>query len=201
MQFKNLEFKNLMIDLETFSTRQDAAIATIGAVFFDIQSGQIGDRFYRGVVMAEQYGYGDINAEDVKFWLRQQKAAQDEIIRMTDPVKGAHLLIDVLRDFSTFLHQSPYQDEIKIWGNGAGFDPVVLESAYRRCKSYAPWNFRMVRDVRTMVDLGRDLLGIYPKVDMPFEGMPHNALDDAIHQAKYVSAIYQQLQHCVAARA
>jgi len=49
------------------------------------------------------------------------------------------------------------------------------------------------RDVRTIVDLGRALLGFDPKKDMPFTGERHNALDDAIHQAKYVSAIYQAL--------
>ena len=32
-----------------------------------------------------------------------------------------------------------------------------------------------------------------PKRDMPFEGTRHSALDDAIHQAKYVSAIWQKL--------
>ncbi|HHL5322743.1 TPA: single-stranded DNA-binding protein [Escherichia coli] len=29
--------------------------------------------------------------------------------------------------------------------------------------------------------------------DMPFKGTRHNALDDAIHQAKYVSAIWKKL--------
>ncbi|MCV5871650.1 3'-5' exoribonuclease domain-containing protein, partial [Escherichia coli] len=31
------------------------------------------------------------------------------------------------------------------------------------------------------------------KRDMPFKGTRHNALDDAIHQAKYVSAIWKKL--------
>ncbi|EAW9850355.1 3'-5' exoribonuclease, partial [Salmonella enterica subsp. enterica serovar Kentucky] len=36
-------------------------------------------------------------------------------------------------------------------------------------------------------------IGFDPKRDMPFEGTRHNALDDAIHQAKYVSAIWKKL--------
>jgi hypothetical protein len=48
-------------------------------------------------------------------------------------------------------------------------------------------------DVRTIVELGRKLLNFDPKKDMPFKGEKHNALADAIHQAKYVSAIYQKL--------
>lgn len=46
--------------------------------------------------------------------------------------------------------------------------------------------------MRTMVLLGKQL-GFDPKRDMPFDGVAHNALDDARHQVKYLSAIWQQL--------
>lgn len=36
-------------------------------------------------------------------------------------------------------------------------------------------------------------IGINPRRDIPFEGDMHNALADAKHQAKYVSAIWQHL--------
>ncbi|EQA7358075.1 3'-5' exonuclease [Enterobacter hormaechei] len=48
------------------------------------------------------------------------------------------------------------------------------------------------RDVRTVVEMGK-AISFDPKRDMPFEGTRHSALDDAIHQAKYVSAIWQKL--------
>ena len=53
----------------------------------------------------------------------------------------------------------------------------------------AYWNDH---DVRTIVTLGRSI-GFDPKMDMPFDGERHNALADARHQAKYVSAIWQKL--------
>jgi hypothetical protein len=40
--------------------------------------------------------------------------------------------------------------------------------------------------------LGKQL-GFDPKRDMPFDGVAHNALADAHHQVKYVSAIWQRL--------
>ncbi|WP_414668948.1 3'-5' exoribonuclease domain-containing protein, partial [Escherichia coli] len=43
-----------------------------------------------------------------------------------------------------------------------------------------------------IVELGK-AIGFDPKRDMPFKGTRHNALDDAIHQAKYVSAIWKKL--------
>ncbi|HGC2943034.1 TPA: 3'-5' exoribonuclease, partial [Escherichia coli] len=36
-------------------------------------------------------------------------------------------------------------------------------------------------------------IGFDARTTIPFEGVPHNALDDARHQAKYVSAIWQKL--------
>ncbi|WP_208744868.1 3'-5' exoribonuclease domain-containing protein [Citrobacter portucalensis] len=36
-------------------------------------------------------------------------------------------------------------------------------------------------------------VGINPRFDIPFEGDMHNALSDARHQVKYVSAIWQHL--------
>ena len=43
-----------------------------------------------------------------------------------------------------------------------------------------------------MVELGKSV-GINPRFDIPFEGDMHNALSDARHQVKYVSAIWQRL--------
>lgn len=61
-----------------------------------------------------------------------------------------------------------------------------------RCQMPPCWFYSNDLDVRTMVSLGR-AIGFDPKRDMPFDGERHNALADAIHQAKYVSAIYQRL--------
>jgi hypothetical protein len=69
---------------------------------------------------------------------------------------------------------------------------VILRSAYDRAGQTCPWQFWNDSDVRTMVLLGKQL-GFDPKRNMPFDGVAHNALADARHQAKYVSAIWQSL--------
>jgi hypothetical protein len=191
--------QHLMIDLETLSTRPDAAILSIGAVFFNIETGKLGDGFHCGIKMEDSNIYGHIDPKTVGFWLLQSQEAQESINRMTGG-DNAFTLAEALQRFNQFFNLSTNPPRVKVWGNGAGFDPILMESSYRRCGLEAPWKFWMTRDVRTIVDLGRDLIGFDPKKDTPFEGVQHSALDDAIHQAKYVSAIYQQLQHCVAAR-
>ncbi|HIE9251547.1 TPA: 3'-5' exonuclease [Klebsiella variicola subsp. variicola] len=55
-----------------------------------------------------------------------------------------------------------------------------------------PWEYWNDRDVRTMVELGQ-AISFAPKTAIPFEGSRHNTLADAIHQARYVSAIWQRI--------
>jgi hypothetical protein len=193
-----MQFKNLMIDLETFSTRQDAAIATIGAAFFDIETGEIGEKFHFGVHMFTQPLYGHVDPATFSWWLKQPIEAQN---RLAAKIGNGLPLAKVLIAFADFICTETYSDEIRVWSNGATFDITILENAYQRHEITVPWRYYNARDVRTIVELGRTLLGFDPKKDLPFQGTQHDALDDAIHQAKYVSAIYQQLQHCVAARA
>lgn len=94
-----------------------------------------------------------------------------------------------LSDFIT-KHANP--KFVQVWGNGASFDCVILRNSYALAGHQAPWQWWNDRDVRTIVELGK-AIGFEPKRDMPFEGTRHNALDDAIHQAKYVSAIWKKL--------
>lgn len=57
------------------------------------------------------------------------------------------------------------------------------EGAYEICKLPLPWEFHKTRDTRTVYDVcGFDYKSI------PFDGEPHNALHDAVHQVKLVQA-------------
>ena len=46
---------DVMVDLETLSTKPNAAIVSIGAVFFDPKTGELGDTYYQ-VIDIETYG-------------------------------------------------------------------------------------------------------------------------------------------------
>ena len=66
---------------------------------------------------------------------------------------------------------------------------MILGNAFNRFDFVTPWKFWNDRDVRTVVELGQSYFNFYPKRDMPFTGVRHNAVDDAKHQVKYVHAI------------
>lgn len=176
--------KNVMLDLETMGNGSNAAIVSIGACFFDIKTGEIGDTFERVIYLPNSASHGQIDGDTVLWWLKQ---SDDARAKLDDP--DAVSLAKALQEFSQFINLQ----KVSIWGNGASFDNVILSNAYKAVNQEPPWRFFNDRDVRTVVALGRELLGFDPKKDMPFDGTQHSALDDAKHQARYVSAIYQKL--------
>lgn len=181
--------KHLMLDLETLGTTPDSAIVAIGAVIFDPFTKTFGPEFYQAVDLTSSSEFGRVDPETIKWWMKQTNEAKSVF---TD--KNACSLEDALQSFSLFI-TSHGGNDVRIWGNGSGFDNVILAHAYRACKLALPWDFRFDRDVRTIVELGIETIGINPKTNQTARGVAHNALDDAKFQAKYVSDIYYALMH------
>ncbi|MGL4829378.1 MAG: 3'-5' exonuclease [Vibrio sp.] len=180
--------KNLMIDLETMGKSSNAAIVAIGACFFEPSTGEIGETFSRIISLESSQQFGLVDASTVLWWMKQSSEAR-EVLNSREAVH----IKQALHDFRQFTNDGLSQP--LVWGNGSSFDCVILKNTIIQClgEQYVPWQFWNERDVRTMVDLGKNLLGFDPKRDMPFEGIRHDAQSDAVHQAKYVSAIYQRL--------
>jgi hypothetical protein len=177
---------HLMLDIETMGTGVNAAIMSIGACFFDPDTSMIGDTFHTKVSL-DSADNGDIEPSTVIWWLKQDNEARSQFYDNKDSLT----LNCALNYLSMFLSSTPNGD-LQVWGNGIAFDNVIVREACNRMGYDQPWDFWNDRDVRTMVELGR-VIGIDPKNDMEFEGIKHDALSDAIHQAKYVSLIWQAL--------
>ncbi|QMM52453.1 3'-5' exoribonuclease [Enterobacter sp. RHB15-C17] len=180
---------HLMIDLETMGTNPRAPIVSIGAVFFNPQVGELGAEFYATVSLSSALDQGAIPEGDtIIWWLKKSSEARAAIC-----IDDALHIAKALSELSSFISRnSDNPRDLKVWGNGANFDNVILRSAYERAGHVCPWKFWNDSDVRTMVLLGKQL-GFDPKSDMSFDGVAHNALADARHQVKYVSAIWQRL--------
>ena len=178
---------HLMIDLETMGTNTNAPIVVIGAVFFDPQTGEIGPVFYIVISLTDAMNTGAVpDGGTIKWWLKQSSEARAAIL--TGQVK----LKDSLSRFREFINE--YSDEkfVQVWGNGATFDNAILRTSYERLDIPCPWRYYNDRDVRTIVELGKTI-DFDARTVIPFEGVRHNALDDARHQAKYVTATIQKL--------
>lgn len=177
----------LMIDIETLSTSKNAAIVSIGAVFFNIETGELGRTFYQLVSQKSCVDLGlEVNAETLAWWQKQD----DEVRIALNSINGVHLAV-ALYNLTSFI-SSECGDKAVVWGNGPSFDCAILATAFNAVDMKLPWRYSNERCVRTMVELGRTLLNVDPKHEKMI-GTAHNALADAEHQARYVSKIYQGL--------
>lgn len=186
----NAFYTHLMVDMETMGNSPDAPIVSIGAVFFDPSTGNTGAEFYQVVSLESSMSFGmKPDASTIQWWLKQSSEARSAIL--VDEAMGLLETLELLADFIAE-NAANGSHTVQLWGNGCSFDNVILRRAYALTDTPFAVPFWNDRDVRTMVELGKSV-GINPRFDIPFEGDMHNALSDARHQVKYVSAIWQRL--------
>lgn len=180
--------RDVMIDIETLSVRPDAAIVSIGAVVFDPNPGvygepMIGEPSHWILDLSDSIRTGGrVDGDTVLWWLMQSDAARQAI------TSGSQVsTVEALLQLSKFLQLVAPLDHLRVWANGADFDLPILASAYARLGMLAPWRYHNTRCFRTLRKL-------HPEVPAPaFDGVPHHAGHDALHQARHAVAILQHL--------
>lgn len=171
-----------MGDLETAGNRSSAAILSIGFVKFDPSTGKIGDEFYRAIDPEDAFRNGTVDGSTFKWWMGQGDAARKSATNGTTPLKEA--LIDLAKFYNDW-------SKVEFWSNGPNFDEVILQSAYYRLfGKEGPWKFWNVRCCRTIAAIAGQRA---PKIATS-AGVHHNALDDARHQAQWVSSMWQSVK-------
>ncbi|MBP6861331.1 MAG: 3'-5' exoribonuclease [Neisseriaceae bacterium] len=180
---------NLMIDIETLGTDHTAPILSIGAVFFDPEEGALGRTFYKVIDLISAAEHSIIDADTVKWWMRQSEEAR-AIFNQYEAVT----LSEALNALSEFISENGDPNKIKVWGNGSNFDNTILRVNFDKVGISTPWKFYNDRDVRTIVDVTRSVTGVDVRKEFTLEGTVHNALDDALHQVKYVNHAYKLLR-------
>jgi len=172
-----IQMGHIMIDIETWGNGHRSAIGTIGAVEFDILTGETGRKFYYNVSLRSCLAMGlEVDADTVLWWMKQPAASQAEL------TKGTSTIQDAMVQFIWWMNLVGGHS-CKVWANGPSFDLVVLGNALRKISREEPWKYYNERDVRTMLDL-------LPKALRKKEndGQKHHALDDCIHQIGLVVA-------------
>jgi exodeoxyribonuclease VIII len=178
--------RDIMVDLETLDNVPTAVILAIGAVEFDWRAGTLGRQFYAviGVNSCKRAGL-TISGDTMAWWSRQSYEAR-EVLRQAQDFGAADLGV-VLDSFAKYVAECCPKKSVSMWGNGASFDNAILSTAYRAVGQERPWEFWNESCHRM---LKRMLPGLEPKR----EGTHHNALDDAVHQAKHAIAMMQHFE-------
>jgi exodeoxyribonuclease VIII len=179
------EWIDLMIDLETMGLPPDAAMVSVGACFFDVQREEIGPTFYRNINLATAVADGGtMNPATIMWWLEQGDEARRAILYDCWPIRH------VLQEFSDFIQKHSTIPDVRPWGNGAGFDLTVMNSAYLRAGIKTPWRFGRERCFRTIRNWYEKAAPYDP--DEKGDGA-HNAVIDAKFQAQHIIKIKRAL--------
>lgn len=173
--------KHIMIDIETCGTKPGCAIMSIGAVQFDLASGEIGKKFYCNIDLEDCQKHGlKLEASTVWWWLSQNKSAQESLS------PNRELLEYALDKFERWFESINLQD-VQVWANAPSFDLSVLEAAFNILGRKQPWFYWQERCVRTLVSFNPEL-----KKSI-VNDLPHDAISDCLYQIKYCSAIYNSI--------
>lgn len=186
---------DIMFDIETFGTKHDALILSIGATTFDPDAKSLLTAipkkigyFYCTLDLPEQLQQLNrrIDSDTVKWWLQTDQALLAKTL-----FEGPRLNREQFRRaLYRWLGGLP---AIKnIWCQGPSFDQTIVENYLEN----TPWPYGMVSDARTLKKLIRyhELSeGIEDKVKAAMTKLEmmdaaHNALFDARYQALRVTA-------------
>jgi hypothetical protein len=172
---------DVMLDLETLSTRPESVILTIGAVKFDPWGDDVDTEhgLYHRVNVDEQLTLDrHVQEETVQWWGKQPPEVFEEAMGESNRV-GLETMCADLNRFLVGVNN--------IWCQGPAFDIVILENLYRQLVKPTPWQFWQIRDSRT-------LFGTHGDPRSKDRKAAHNALMDCYYQAIGVQEIYKKVQ-------
>lgn len=194
--------KDVMVDLETLGKRPGCPILSIGAVYFDPLTGELGPEMYEVVNLESCMKLGlVVDPETEKWWSEQSEEAR-LVLELASVNKGSYSPkkrggtgrgitappnvglgrgLDIFAEFCGLAGKK----EVKVWGNGSDFDNAILAHCFHLAKRELPWEFWNNRCFRTLKALS--------PLKMERSGTHHNALDDAKTQALHAVKVYADL--------
>jgi len=172
---------DVMIDIESLDTTPDCVILTIGAVLFDPRGHGIIDKIeIRPTIEDQTEKYNrSINDATMEWWGKQSLEAIEEAMGDRDRVSFEQAMNQ--------LYKFCWNRSKCAWSNGASFDVVVMDHAWKQLGKNTPWNFWDIRDTRTLYDI--------TNVNLKDGGhvTTHKAVEDAERQAMVVQQGYVKL--------
>lgn len=182
---------HLMLDFETLGTSGDTIVLSLGAVCFN-RDGIVGENLFEFDLFDQVQSKRSFTASTMEWWMTKADADARKVFEHNDfKLK----IPEFFRGFEELCDQNlnkcqEKRDELKVWGNGANFDVVLIEDLYRRhhprMEHAIPWKYWNVWCYRTFNNLTKckDLIRL--------AGTKHNALDDARFQANTILAYWKQ---------
>ena len=181
---------DIMLDLETLALDNNALVLSIGAVQFDMKTGEVGKTFHISCDILEQLFNGaKIDLSTIKWWSEQDAKAKATILelRSSSPSLIVAHTLQVFNEWISGNFDNP--KNVKLWGNGIAADNVWIRNLYKRHNLNFILPYWCDNDVRTITQL-EDYNKVCEVVG-EFEGTKHDAIDDCLHQIKMCHTSYK----------
>ncbi len=187
---------HIMLDIETLGKKPGCVVLSAALVrFSDLATASVVFNVH------EQYAAGLVSDPGtVAWWQEQTSVAQAAVTQGARPIAAA---LGYIRDWLNWATTCPpatgdygpvprppeiFNKPWFIWCHGAGFDAPILAEVFERFGFPVPWDFRQVRDTRTLYDLAGINLSDFS------EGERHIAANDALCQTKAAVASLEILK-------
>lgn len=171
--------QHAMIDLETLSTKSDAAIISIGVAIFNDE--KILESM--GWALSPKSVHGHIDPQTVFWWTQQSEAAREYSFT------GKYQSMTAGFELKTLLAKF---DVKEVWSKDPHFDHVILCEWWDRVGKAEgfnlgefPYHYRAPRSYRTL-ESEAVRAGYEPSMWEQYNYVAHNPVDDAVTQARAV---------------
>jgi len=176
---------HVMLDIETLGTKPGAVIFQIGAVAFNPfkietldKNNDHPSKFLDVRIDVEnslKHGH-KIEYGTLRWWLEDGKGPLFYELLADETRMPVSVALATLSNFYTS------NNARHVWAQGASFDMPLVEAYYTEQGEEAPWKFWQTLDSRTMFNVeGKRVKR---------SGVAHNALDDAIDQARSLQQLF-----------
>lgn len=176
---------NIMVDLETASTKENAAILSWAMVpfFSDGSDCDEGD-FDMTVSLTSCFLAGmDFDKDTQQWWLQQDPKARGAILHADEEVSIHTATVNAY----AWLENLAEKYDLYIWSRGLDFDIPKMEWCFRKfVERPLPYKYSHKMDVRTVLK--------FMQIDQSafeFKGVKHNALDDCQHDIEMIQKAYE----------
>lgn len=177
---------HVSFDIETLSTRPDAHILSIGAAVY-LKGELVTFHAYVHPTQTERH----ICPQTVTWWQGQDSALREQTEQLCQQAPTLRMALDHLTAWYQQCITASEGLPLYAWGNGSSFDIAILEHAYKTYDLTPPWEFYLVRDLRTLKHLAQVLLPTLPRVER--QGNHHDGKDDAVYQLQLIHAYWSAI--------
>lgn len=183
---------HIMVDIETLSTKPNAAVLSIALVEFDPTNGEVLDKMKVALSTYEQDNR-HVDPNTVRWWVNQAKTNIQAVeASFTDDTVNLGDAIRMVKNFVTdkvFL-SSGHRKNVNVWSCDPDFDLVILDNLFEELGFASPFYFFEHRSVRTMRMLGKMIF----EDEFKHEAT-HDPYDDCVRQIKEVSRVMSAISN------